>query len=375
MDGMVFKRLLRRPWLSLVGLFTCGALCLLLCLLTAYRDRQIAQLAEVRDSYEILAVVTDSRGTRSDKLYLSHRYTDFLFDREKGLGRFIREPRLTKEFTYTSPLGTGSVTGVSSEVCADALYQKAGGGWYADRENFFDSDERICLISEEYYSAYQDQEILFQLVDPYGTALGIGQGTVPLRVVGYYRGAGTDVFIPYPASQRIAAGLSEVASTDTAGFLLADNDGIEQLQHAALEMFLPVDPNGYEYGFSIVVHDRQYKATVASMEQNIKRTSMLLPLIALLGLGAGFLLGLLGTRGEIRTYALMRTLGMSGVKLFFTVLFEQLLLPLAASVTVGAAMQKPLPALLFFCCQLFGCLFAVIKPVSAPPTRLLHDQN
>ena len=48
MDGMVFKRLRRRPWLSLVGLFTCGALCLLLCLLTAYRDRQIAQLAEVR---------------------------------------------------------------------------------------------------------------------------------------------------------------------------------------------------------------------------------------------------------------------------------------------------------------------------------------
>ena len=50
-------------------------------------------------------------------------------------------------------------------------------------------------------------------------------------------------------------------------------------------------------------------------------------------------------------------------------------LPTYMLVTVGAAMQKPLPALLFFCCQLFGCLFAVIKPVSAPPTRLLHDQN
>ena len=44
MDGYWIKRMLRRPWLSIVSFIVCGALCLLLCLLIAYRDNQAAYL-------------------------------------------------------------------------------------------------------------------------------------------------------------------------------------------------------------------------------------------------------------------------------------------------------------------------------------------
>ena len=98
MDGTLLKRLLRRPWLSLTGFLISGALCLLLCLLVVHLDRQEAHLEEIRGSYEIRVVVSDLRGTKTDRLFLSHRYTDFLKDEQNGLGAYISNLLLTKSF-------------------------------------------------------------------------------------------------------------------------------------------------------------------------------------------------------------------------------------------------------------------------------------
>ena len=199
--------------------------------------------------------------------------------------------------------------------------------------------------------------------------------TYTFRVVGWYKGSGFAVDIPYLTSQSIAAHIAEAPSTDSASFTVKDNAKLDEMLEIAYKRFRKVDPSQTDYDFALTVYDKQYKATLASMEQNIRRISMLLPLIALLGLGAGFLMGLLGTRGEVRTYALMRTLGMSGGALFCTVLIEQLLLPLLATALVGVILHRPLPALIFFGCHFAGCVLAVLRPAMAPPTRLLHDQD
>ena len=148
MDGTLFKRLLRRPWLSLTGLLISSALCLLLCLLVVHLDQQEAHLEEIRGSYEIRAVVSDLRGTKTDRLFLSHRYTDFLKDEQNGLGGFIRDLLLTKTFDLKATFGVGKAIGVSSEGCASKLNPKAGGAWYSEVGDFFESSERICLVSE-----------------------------------------------------------------------------------------------------------------------------------------------------------------------------------------------------------------------------------
>ncbi len=374
MDGYWIKRMLRRPWLSLVSFIVCGALCLLLCLLIAYRDSQAAYLAEVRKSYEIKAIVTDLRGTKSDDLHLSRRYTDFLRDPEKGLGAYVRDLCLTKSFSAVSEIGFFRVTGISNERCTEATDPQSGGAWYSEVENFFDSEEQICLVPASKYDRFAGQEIALALQDAYSMDKE-KIGTYTFRVVGWYKGGGYTVDIPYPTSQNIAAHLAEAPSTDSASFTVRDNAQIDTLLEIAYQKFRKVDPSSPSYDFALTVYDKQYRATIASMEQNVRRISMLLPLIALLGLGAGFLLGLLGTRGEVRTHALMRTLGMSGLTLFFSVLFEQLILPLLASALVGAILRRPIPALLFFGCHVLGCILAVLRPVTAPPTRLLHDQD
>ena len=374
MDGYGLKRILRRPWLSLVSFFVCGALCVLLCILLLYRDRQEARLADIKQNYEVLAVVTDSRGTRSDDLNISRRYIDFLQDEQDGLGAYIRDLRLTKAFSAWSPLGTGKAIGVSNEYTADALNPKAGGVWYAEVEDFFASEERICLVAASKYEAFNGQEIVLELTDSY--TIENGTGEFPFRVVGWYGGDSSDVYMPYGTAQIIAGRLADTRSADSVRFSVKDKEEIDEMLAAAEKVFRKIDPSsGSEGFFALTVYDKQYKATIASMEQNIRRTSYLLPLIGILGLGAGFLLGLLGTRGEIRTYALMRTLGMSGFRLFCTVMFEQILLPLLAAGIVALIFRRPLPALVFFGCHLVGCALAILRPVSAPPTRLLRDQE
>lgn len=374
MDGYWIKRMLRRPWLSIVSFIVCGALCLLLCLLIAYRDNQAAYLAEVRDSYEIKAIVTDLRGTKSDNLRLSRRYTDFLRDTENGLGAYVRDLCLTKSFSAVSEIGFFRVTGISNERCTEATDSQSGGAWYSEVENFFDSEEQICLVPASKYDQLAGKDISLVLQDAYSMDKERVE-TYTFRVVGWYKGSGFAVDIPYLTSQSIAAHIAEAPSTDSASFTVKDNAKLDEMLEIAYKRFRKVDPSQTDYDFALTVYDKQYKATLASMEQNIRRISMLLPLIALLGLGAGFLMGLLGTRGEVRTYALMRTLGMSGGALFCTVLIEQLLLPLLATALVGVILHRPLPALIFFGCHLAGCVLAVLRPVMAPPTRLLHDQD
>ena len=374
MDGTLLKRLLRKPWLSLTGFLISGALCLLLCLLVVHMDRQKTHLEEIRGNYEIRVVVSDLRGTKTDRLFMSRRYTDFLKDEENGLGAYIRDLLLTKSFDLHATFGVGNAIGVSSELCASTLNPKAGGAWYAAVENFFECSERICLVSEVNYEKYAGQELMVNLKDSY--ALENGSGDFPFTVVGWYKGEGSDIYIPYPTSQDIAGHLAEAPSTDSASFTVKDNTKIDEMLAAAAGIFEQVDPSSTQTGsYALNVHDRQYKATIATMEQNIRRTAYLFPLLALMGLSVGFLLGVLGTRRETRTYALMRTLGVSGFGLFCSVLIEQMLMPVLAALLVGLVLMRPLPALIFIICYLVGCIFAVIRPVTGSPTKLFREHE
>ena len=114
---------------------------------------------------------------------------------------------------------------------------------------------------------------------------------------------------------------------------------------------------------------------MAALEQNIQRTALLVPLILLVSLGVGFLVSVLPTRSERRTYALMRTLGMTRGRLFGSILREQLLLPTTAAVFCAIAAGKPLSALSYLIFHTIGCCIAVVRSVRVPPTAILREQE
>lgn len=369
----ILKRIMRRPWLSLAGLVVTGMFCFVLCYLLGYRQGLETQLAEVRESYEILCVVTDSRGIQSEKLNLAPRFEKFVRDEEKGLGKYVKEVRMVMEMPLKSDLGSGTLIAASSQKACDKTNPALGGRCDYTVEDFFGSPEDICLVPEELYELLKDQVIQASVNVP--TLTGQEESVDrSYQVVGHYKGSGADIIVPMKATEKLR-GSGGDSRTDSLAFVLADNTKAEEMMEKAMEVFTVVDLDSYSSRPALTVQDRQYKATVAELEQNISRTAYLLPVSLLLSLAAGFMIGFLSVRGETRTYALMRTLGVSGPRLALMVLGEQVLLPALGALIIGLVLQQPLGALLYFVCQLIGCILAVLRPALATPTKLLRVQE
>ena len=369
----VIKRIVRRPWLSLAGLVMAAAFCFFLCYLVRYKEGLQTELEEVRTSYEILCVVTDSRGVRAENLSLNQSFADFVMDEEKGLGKYVKKIHLSMDLPCTSLLGSGSLIGVSDREASDILNPAKGGSCDYVVEDFFGSSENICLVAEEYYSQLAGQEIRLKISVP---TMGSKEETVErdFLVAGQYRGQGADVFVPYNTAKKLS-GSGGAARTDSLSFILADNTKAEEMMEKAMEVFTTVDPASYSSRPALTVQDRQYKASITELEQNIRRTDYLLPISIILSLAAGFLIGFLAVRGETRTYALMRTLGVSGPNLALMVLGEQILLPAVGVLVIAIALARPGAAFVYLSFHLVGCALAVLRPALSAPTRLLYEQD
>lgn len=389
MDPYVLKRLWRRPWLSLCSFVLAALLCFLLGYLSEYRQNQQTRLQEVKENFEILCVATNLSGSNSTNLKIEPKVIDFVNDGENGLASHIREVQMTKRFEYAAPTvtfeyfgGEMSVTGITSPRCAQVMDPGQGGHvtWLSD--GFYESSENICVVSQMTYDTLGDTVLPLYLTDPVSWKTWrdpeSGRPGVEFEIVGYYTGGGADIYIPFGTSQRLSEEMCGTGGCDTIAFLAADNEGIEELQKAASPVFRSVNPligNTNASNLALTIYDEQYRATVAALEQNIQRTALLLPLILLVSLGVGFLVSVLATRSERRTYALMRTLGMTRGRLFASVLREQLLLAVLAAAGFALLAGKPLPALVYLACHTIGCCMAVIRSVRVPPTAILREQE
>ena len=387
MDPYVWKRLWRRPWLTLCGVVLSAVLCFLLCFLSGYQQAQQEKLKETQESFQVLCVLSNRRGTQTHGLRMGSVVYYIATSPEMGLLPYIHDLRMTKELEASCAqlgIAEGMLLGVTNERCADALDAAMGGGIVEMEEGFFESDELICLVSQEKYAMLGAEKTVTLFVkDPrynpeYGDWPGGGAGAVPMRVAGCYAGRGDEVFMPFRAAWDLGYTLSGSSCVDSLAFVAADNLALDALKEAAMQHFGQVDPladDNADPRIALTVHDEQYRAAVAVLEQNIRRTGYLLPLVVLLGLGVGFLVSFLATRGESRTYALMRTLGMTKRKLFFSVLREQVLLALPAVPLALALTGRFLPAAGYLLCHVMGCCAAVVRAVRIGPTAILREQE
>ena len=381
MNPYLWKRLWRRPWLSLLSLILSGVLCFLLCYLSGYQAEQQAKLLDTQENYDILCVVTNRKGTQASALRMGSSAAYFV--REGAFAELIRDVQITKEFQVSSMqlgISDAALLGVTNEKCAEELDSAMGGSVTWLEDSFYDREDYVCIVSEEKYTMLEELEVTFHVMDlfVYPEVEDAGIGDAKLRVVGYYAGSGNTVFMPFPASQQLCMELSNRLSSDSIAFYAKDNLQLEALSNAASEMFGPVDPTASDFSVprvALTIHDEQYRATVAALEQNLERTRYLLPLLLVMALGTGFLVSFLGTRGETRTYALMRTVGLTRDRLFLSVLWEQTVLPLVGAFVVGMYMGQWLPAAFYIVCNTVGCCGAVIPAVRVAPTAILREQE
>ncbi len=371
MRPYLLKRIWRRPGLSLCSLLLAAVLCGMLCFLWGYREAQERELQEVRENFDILCVITDSKGSTASGLRLGSMYKYLLTNEDMGFAPHIRDVELTKEMGYTcwnlSPEAENWLYAVNSPNCAEVLRDIP--------PDFFTSEEMICLVSQEVYDRLEAMDITLSVTDPRAEDV---TKEFPFTVTGFYPGSGTDVYLPWTPAEELMVSLSGAVSLSSARCYAVNNEALDALAEAAKEWFVEADPTAIPdvmKPFAFVIHDEVYRETIAALEQSIRRVRLLLPGVLLLSLGLGFLVSLLSSRSEGRSYALMRSLGVTRGRLLVSVLLEQLLLPALAALVAVVVSGQSLPGFLGFGCYACGAAAAGMQAVRSAPLKLLREQE
>ncbi|MBQ6235877.1 MAG: hypothetical protein IJK54_08150, partial [Clostridia bacterium] len=276
MSPFFSKRMLRAPAKYIAVMLVCLLLSGLIGFLFEYRARQYEKLAETQKTAEVLCVVTDSKGTKSTSLGMGYSAIFAVTDPNYyRLPEYVKDVRAVKEFQIG---GQPVLYAITSPKCAENLDPKKGGEVTLFLEDFYDSDEFICLVSEKSYETLvAEAEINDYVTDPHVNPelkknLDI-QGTdlFSFTVAGIYKGGGSEIYIPFETGMKICDELARMRTVDSLSFLAKDNTKLDELKDAASEIFDTVDPYSTAGGrrFALTVHDEDYQLMLTALHQNI----------------------------------------------------------------------------------------------------------
>lgn len=300
--------------------------------------RQEAALAELEENARIQCVVTNAQGQRSGDLGMVSAFVDMLMGlrHERGcyMDEYVRDVRARATLPLKEPEGM-DLRRILSFDSDGALSAVEGAsvqmldGW---EEAAFRTSERVCLIPEG----------LEAQTRPDGTrcvtATTEDGVSVDLQVIGIVSGGPRDIiWCPFYIQRQ--EGISEAFPVESCSFAIGDNARLEECRAAIYETF--VEPRlsnvGDSLTFGVLVQDETYLATMEEFHSNLSLLRLLLPVLMVLCGGISFFAAYLSTRGRVREFAVMRSLGMKRGRVFLLVFEEQVLLTAAGALVGGLA--------------------------------------
>lgn len=385
MSPFLVKRLLRRPLLLGVNFLFCLCSCGLLCYFFGHMDRQHQELNRVQNSFDILCVVSNIQGSSTTGLRIRPTYLQVLADPdlEEGAAAYVRDLQMTKEFYATLPRNEAGqemqIIGVTDPELEPALDETMGAPvLWLTQNKFYDSQDPMCVVPEGLYQQLtedQQSKLTVLLHDPLSPEMG--EVELTLTVAGVHAGDSSTVYLPWGFTKSLMEDCFHYVSCDSLQFYVRDNRQIQTLYDRVQRWFQPVDIQGGDtlYSYALTIYDQQYFSTLATLQQNIRRSQYTIPILLMLVVLAGALLSFLAVRSTRRSYALMRIQGLSRAGLLTTILVELLLPTLVGCGLAAAIWWQWLPLVLFFACYLLGGMAAAIRPVLARPAMILRQQE
>lgn len=400
MSPFLFTRFRRRPVFVCCSVLTSAVFCILLCILSAYTDKQQKEWEQVRDNFPIECVVSNVQGTQTTGLRIPNTYINYLTEETSPLFPYVKDIFFTKELMYQQKTNIENeeeslqqewltLEGITEFECVDVLSPKLGGviafyHWY--QEDFLSEQNAVCLISSKMAQTVpmnkDGRRVLELLVyDPFLKT----KGQITLNVAGEYASEDLTIYIPWDYCYKLMLEMNGIVSCDSIRFWVKENQKLPELIAAAEEVFVSVDSSlkTPSYQFALTIHDERYQKTLSALKQNIEQLKHLIPLLLAVALGIGGLISFLGVRHEKKSFALMRSLGVTGKEVFLFAIAEEMLAGgsggllgmLLYLIFAPSARQLPLGILaLYLFCYLFGCCCAVCHTAKTSPGVLLKEE-
>lgn len=296
-------------------------------------------MAELERNARIQCVVTTAQGKNSNNLKMISVLVDMLLGarHERGcyLDEYVRDVRALASAPLDIPAETElrrilSFDSDASLSAVEGASIRLAEGW---EESAFRTDQRVCLIPEGMEAQPGPDGALY--VSTREKMTGV---SVDLQVIGTVSGGpGNVIWCPFRVQRQ--EGVSEAFQVDSCSFDIGDNARLEECRAAIYETF--VEPKLSNVGdfmtYGVLVQDETYLATMEEFRSNLSLLRVLLPVLMALCGGISFFAAYLTTRGRVREFAVMRSLGLKRGRMFLLVFEEYALLTAAGAVLGGLA--------------------------------------
>lgn len=171
---------------------------------------------------------------------------------------------------------------------------------------FYASVEPVCVVFKTMYQqmAEADQsELTLRLQDPLSPEAGAVE--VKLTEAGLHGGDTSTVYLPWGYAQRLMEERFQSISYDSLQFYVKDNRQLQALHDWVQRLFQPVDIQGGDtlYSYALTIYDQTYWSTLATLQQNIRRSQYTIPILLVLVILAGALISFLAVRSARRSGA------------------------------------------------------------------------
>ena len=387
MIKVTLKCMLRR-WLP------CALLVLLVCvgafgmtLLAGALDAQKAALEEVYDESSIRCVISNLSGTKTDRLEINSMYIDLCttFDRHDFCS-WIERVNL-KRMLKCNKEGSNEeiqLAGISYPEAAMELLPENGATlsfFDGYSEDIFQTEQAVCIVPGTMLS-----ELTVNGDGGRQISVTLEGKTATMTVAGaYYGGISSAVYCPFDYLPEFLV-KDEYIYTDSLSFYVSDNRTLEKFKEEAEKYFSEpsITAEDKPMYYAITVYDELFNKTVAGIKENIAVLRLLLPVLYIIAAGIGLLASFLYIRGRVREFAVMRSLGLSRIRVTGLISFEQLIIGTVGTVLgisvcyaffSGAAIRNAINGLLFTLCYLAGALAAVLWITNVNVLRLLNSDE
>ena len=245
-------------------------------------------------------------------------------------------------------------------------------------ESIFLTDERVCIVSDD---VLPHTENGIFVTDVRTASAGII--SVELKIIGTASGAAENtVYLPFPA----ALGFEEENRwqqpyTDRIRATIADNRDLVDFKQNAMRTFKEVGVFFNAQVFSMVIYDSEFYSITEALTQTIYFIDIATPFVYLIAICVGFVASFLLTRRRKGEFAMMRSVGVNKISIFFGALFEQTML-CAIGVALGCVIftltwdyvfiERPL---IFLGCYMLGAAISAARAAGTDVLRLLRDKE
>lgn len=340
---------MRRSFLSCLAAIAASLIfSLLLCELNYALASQNTQLNEIFDSIEVKCVVSDVKGTKTDRLQINPTYVDACTNPVYEISEYIKDVCFKRRLRYNAiiPGEEPSIENIAEapyligismlEADSSLLPQN---GVTVDFFNGYDetdlnTDKMICivpasLVGDKAPSA--DMTLSLAVTYDYGPMFEKKPIVADLIVAGTYTGIVSEedsIYCPWGAICSLAVEAGDIYMADSLSFTVKDNRKLNEFKSILWKYYSPVDVTAGDsiYSYAITVNDAVLNESVSSIDRNITLLNILIPLLLISSIGIGFVTSLILTRNRRPEFAVMRSMGARRGNVFFVAFIEQLML-------------------------------------------------